>query len=94
MGTKFHILEMDADGNKLDKISIQNIQEPSQMAWDGRSLWITSWYRGLVYKVDVEKWECVGAFPSPVSDATGIVWDGEYLWLTGTYSDLYKMKLE
>ena len=92
-GTRFHLLQMDGDWNLIRKVAIKNIQEPAHLAWDGRNLWITSWYSKLVYKVDIENWKTVGVFTSPASDATGIVWDGEYLWLTGTHGDLYQLKV-
>ena len=93
MGTKFDLLEMGADLNVLSRISIQNIEEPAHLAWDGENLWVTSWYYPLVYKVDIKRREILGAFRSPVSMTTGIAWDGKYLWLTGTYSDLYKLEI-
>ncbi|MFA5143885.1 MAG: hypothetical protein WC522_06965 [Candidatus Omnitrophota bacterium] len=93
LGTRFELLEFDGNLNYSNRISIQDIQEPAHIAWDGANLWITSWYEQLVYKVDVKRWEIVGAFRSPVSKTTGIVWDGKYLWLTGTYSDLYKLEI-
>ena len=93
MGTRFDLLELDGGMKLLKTIAIKNIQEPAHLAWDGKNLWITSWYDPLVYKVDVNKWEILGAFRSPVSKTTGIAWDGKYLWLTGTYSDLYKVEV-
>jgi glutamine cyclotransferase len=93
MGTKFHLLELDKDGHLQSIILIKCIVEPSQIAWDGKNLWITSWYSKLVYKIDIDTWKAVGLFTSPVSDATGIVWDGSYMWITGTHGDLYKLKV-
>ncbi len=93
MGTKFDLLELGEKMNLLSAVSIQAIEEPAQLAWDGEYLWISSWYDQLVYKVDTKRWEILGSFRSPVSKATGIAWDGKYLWLTGTYSDLYKMEI-
>ena len=93
LGTKFDLLEMDGEMKVLRKISIQAIQEPAHLAWDGKYLWITGWYDSLVYKIDIGKLEIVGDFLAPCSRATGIVWDGKYFWLTGTYSDLYRMEV-
>ena len=93
MGTKFNLLELGEKMNLLGAVSIQAIEEPAQLAWDGEHLWISSWYDQLVYKVDMKRWEILGSFRSPVSKTTGIAWDGKYLWLTGTYSDLYKMEI-
>lgn len=92
-GTKFDLLDLTRQMKISGKISIKNIQEPAHLAWDGKNLWITSWYDPLVYKVDVDTWEIVGAFRSPIERTTGIVWDGECFWLTGTYSDLYKLEV-
>jgi len=93
LGTKFYLLEMDKDMSVKRKISIDKIQEPSQLAWDGNNLWITSWYDSMVYKVDIDKMEIVGAFHFPAPKATGIAWDGKYMWLVGTYSDLYQLEI-
>ena len=93
LGTKFSLIEMDKEMKVLRKISIDRIQEPSQLAWDGKNLWITSWYNSLVYKVDIDKLKIMGAFRSPAPKATGIAWDGKYMWLVGTYSDLYQLEV-
>lgn len=93
LGTKFNILEVNDGMNVVEKIRINDIQEPCQMAWDGHNLWITSWFYRRVYKVDMNKLEIVGQFKSPVAKATGIAWDGKYLWITGTYSDLYQLEV-
>lgn len=93
MGTKFDLVELDADMRILGRYRIRRIQEPSQLAWDGASLWISSWYSKLVYKVDVDAMEIVGSFRSPVSLTTGIAWDGSSMWLTGTDSDLYRLEI-
>ena len=93
MGTKFDLVELDADLKVLCRYRMLRIQEPSQLAWDGAHLWISSWYSNLVYKVDVEAMEIVGSFRSPVSLTTGIAWDGSSMWLTGTDSDLYRLEI-
>jgi len=94
LGTKFSLVEMDRQMKVLRKISIDKIQEPSQLAWDGKYMWITSWYNSMVYKVDVDKLRIIGAFRSPAPKATGIAWDGKYMWLVGTYSDLYQLEVK
>jgi glutamine cyclotransferase len=94
LGTKFYLIEMDRDMKVLRKISIDKIQEPSQLAWDGKNLWMTSWYNSMVYKIDIDKMEMVGAFRFPAPKATGITWDGKYMWLVGTYSDLYQLEIK
>ena len=93
LGTKFDLLEMDEKLNLIKKIRIGNMQEPCQMAWDGKNLWMTSWYTRKVYRIDSDKWEITGYFPSPVSQTTGIAWDGKDLWLTGTSADLYELEV-
>jgi len=92
-GTKFHLLKFDAALNTLAKVAINSMQEPSQLAWDGANLWLSSWYDGRVYRVDVDRWKITGFFVSPVSMTTGIAFDGKSLWLTGTASDLYKLEI-
>lgn len=93
LGTKFDIIEMDAGLNTIARIDIGKIHEPAHMAWDGKNLWITSWFSKTVYKVDPAKWEITGYFKSPVSKTTGITWDGRYLWLTGTHGDLFQLEV-
>lgn len=93
LGTKFHLVEMDMDLKVVSTMLIRDIQEPCQLAWDGKDLWISSWYTKKIYRVDIDRWEITGYIRSPVSKTTGIAWDGEYMWVTGTYSDLYQMKI-
>jgi len=93
MGTAYHLLTVDTEGNILAKVKINGVHEPSQLAWDGEHLWISSWYTKRVYKVDTGTMRIMGHFKSPVSDTTGIVWDGPYMWLTGTKSDLYQLEI-
>lgn len=93
IGTKYDILKLDTNMSLLERVSVQIIDEPTQLAWDGKHLWVSSWYGQHVYKIDVANWEVLGAFKSPVPRTTGIAWDGKYMWLTGTYSDLYKLEI-
>lgn len=93
-GTKFHLLKMDSEFNILKKDAITNIQEPSQLAWDGNNLWISSWYNRRIYKIDADTLEILGYIRSPVKKTTGIAWDEKYLWVTGTFDDLYKLELQ
>lgn len=93
MGTKFDLLEMDKDLAIINRVRIARIEEPAHMAWDGKNLWITSWYSRRVYKVDIDKMQVLGSFVSPVGLATGITWDGKRMWLTGTYGDLYELEM-
>ena len=93
MGTKFDLLELDGDMNLLRKVRIKDIQEPCQMAWDGKDLWITSWFYRLVYRIDINTLKITGRFVSPISKTTGIAWDGQQMWLTGTYADLYRLEI-
>jgi glutamine cyclotransferase len=92
-GTKFSLLEMDDSMSVIRKVPIRAMQEPCQLAWDGKYLWMSSWYDRRVYKVDVERMEAIGYFCSPVERTTGIAWDGKYLWLTATHGDLYKIEI-
>jgi len=94
LGTAYHLLEMDEEGNIFKQIKLKGIHEPSQLAWDGKNLWISSWYSARVYRIDTTTMKVIGHFQSPVTDTTGIVWDGRYMWLTGTHSDLYQMEIE
>ena len=93
IGTVYHLVKLDADGNIIEKIKINDIPEPSQLAWDGKYLWMSSWYNKRIYKVDPSTYEILGYFYSPAEDATGIFWDGKFFWVTGTYDDLYQVEL-
>ena len=92
-GTSYHLMQLGEQEHMFSKLRIKRIYEPTQLAWDGKYLWITSWYSQLVYKVDVNTFKILGSFESPVSDTTGIAWDGKHFWLTGTYSALYQLEL-
>lgn len=91
-GTKFEILELDSSLAIMRRIGVGAIQEACQMAWDGSHLWISSWFDGKVYKVDIDRWIIMGHFSSPVELTTGLAFDGASLWITGTNSDLYRME--
>jgi len=93
-GTRFHLLKMDHRFNLLKDHSIEKIEEPCQLAWDGENLWVSSWYDRRIYKMDPDTLEILGYMKSPVKKTTGLAWDGKYLWVTGTYADLYKMELQ
>jgi glutamine cyclotransferase len=93
-GTKFHLLKMDAGLNVLSTAQIVKILEPTQLAWDGKNMWISCWYSNRIYKIDIEKLEILGYLKSPAAKTTGIAWAGKYLWVTGTYDSLYKMELQ
>lgn len=94
LGTKFDILEMDASLSIKTKIAADSIQEPSQLAWDGKYLWVSSWYSKLIYKVDIRQRTIVAVVKSPVRRTTGIAWVEGYLWVTGTAGHLYKMEVK
>jgi len=93
-GTKYHLLQIDKSGDVTKRMRIRGISEPSQICWDGKYLWITSWFTRRVFQVDPNDFRVLGHFVSPAKDTTGIVSDGEYFWITGTYDDLYKIKVE
>lgn len=91
-GTKFNLLKMDEKFNILSTIAIKTIQEPAHLAWDGKNLWISSWYSQRIYKVNQGTLDILGYIHSPAKKSTGIAWDGKNLWVTGTYSDLFKLE--
>ena len=93
LGTKFELVELDADMKIANRMIIKGIHEPDQLAWDGKDLWVSSWYSKRVYRIDTVAWEITGYFNSPVAKTTGIAWDGKYMWVTGTYGDLYQMEI-
>ncbi|MFA6636143.1 MAG: hypothetical protein WCV56_03380 [Candidatus Omnitrophota bacterium] len=93
LGTKYHLLQINKDGGILRKMRIKGISEPSQITYDGRYLWITSWYNRRVFQVDPGDFRVMGHFVSPAKETTGIAYDGEFFWITGTNDDLYKIKV-
>ncbi|MEA3489339.1 MAG: glutaminyl-peptide cyclotransferase [Candidatus Omnitrophota bacterium] len=93
LGTKYYLMQLDREEHMSRKMRIKRIHEPSQLAWDGRRLWITSWYSDLVYKVDVDTFSVLGSFRSPAKRTTGIAWDGKHFWLTGTHAGLYQVEV-
>jgi len=93
LGTKYYLLKFDKEGNISERIRIKRIHEPSQLAWDGNALWITSWYSGIVYKINIDSRKVEGSFKSPAVETTGIAWDGKCFWITGTNADLYKVEI-
>ena len=93
-GTKFNLLKMDDKFNTIKNYQIKDIQEPCQIAWDGKNLWLSSWYDRRIYKLDPDTMDILGHINSPVKKTTGIAWDGAFLWVTGTYSNLYKIELQ
>lgn len=93
VGTKYHLIKMDDKGKVLDKVRIRGIAEPSQLAWDGKNLWISSWFNSRVYKIDINTMERKGSFRVPINKLTGIAWDGKYFWVTGTKEDLYQIEV-
>ena len=93
-GTQYYLMQLDDKEHMSQKFKIKRIHEPAHIAWDGKHLWITSWYNRLVYKVDVETFNVLGSFKSPVNETTGIAWDGEHFWITGTRADLYQLSID
>ncbi len=93
LGTKFGILILDKEFKQAGSVVIKFIEEPAHMAWDGKDLWITSWYSRKVYRVNPNNWEVTGFFRTPFGKATGIAWDGKDLWVTGTYAGLYRIEV-
>ncbi len=92
-GTKYGLVQMDKNLNIVKSYRVKHIVEPSQIAWDGKFLWITSWFDSRVFKIDVASMTIIGSFRFPGKAATGIAWDGRALWVTGTRSDLYQIEV-
>ena len=92
-GTRYHLLKLDENFSVIKKIRIVGIEEPSQMAWDGKFLWISSWFSRRVYKVDPSTAKLLGHFRTGIEKTTGIYYDGRYFWFTGTKEGLYKAEI-
>lgn len=92
-GTKYHLMQLGKDERLFRKMQIKRIHEPAHLAWDGKHLWVTSWYSQRVYKIDVDTFSVLGSFKSPAKETTGIAWDGKYLWLTGSHAGLYQVEV-
>ncbi|MDD4202769.1 MAG: hypothetical protein PHQ52_04825 [Candidatus Omnitrophica bacterium] len=93
LDTKYYLLKFDKKGMLIEKTGIKDIQEPSQLAWDGKYLWISSWNSEKVYKVDISDYSLKGFFKTNIDRTTGIVWDGNGFWVTGTTEDIYVFKI-
>lgn len=93
-GTQYHLLKMDQTGKIIENKKIKGIPEPTQLAWDGSYLWISSWFDRRVYKVDPETYEIKGYFRSGIKKLTGIACDRKNFWITGTRADLYKIEIK
>jgi len=94
MGTKYHLIKLDRDFNILKTFSLKGIPEPSQIAWDGKNFWVSSWFDRKVYRLEPVNFEITGFFKSPVKKTTGVAWDGKYFWVTGTDADLYQLEVQ
>ena len=94
LGTKFHLVEVGGDLKVIGSSRIRGIHEPCQLAWDGKNLWVSSWYSRRIYRIDTGKGGIDAYFNSPVDLTTGIAWDGRNMWVTGTYDDVYVIAIE
>ena len=93
-GTKYQIVKLSRDLKIISRDSLKGVSEPSQIAWDGKYFWVTSWFDRHAYKLDPATFEIKSFFKTPVKKATGIAWDGKYFWVTGTDADLYQIELQ
>lgn len=93
VGTKYHILKVDKNFNLTEKTRLSGIEEPSQITWDGKYLWISSWFSRRIYKIDPGSWKLCGYLRTGIDKTTGIYWDGKCFWFTGTKEGLYKAEL-
>ena len=94
LGTRYYMLKMDGDGKLIERVHIKFIREPSQLAWDGQYLWISSWFDRRAYKVDASAYEIKGYFRTQLEKTTGIAWDGDGFWVTGTDEGLRRIELK
>ncbi|MDD4957196.1 MAG: hypothetical protein PHH49_07010 [Candidatus Omnitrophica bacterium] len=92
-GTKYYLNKVSPEGKIVLRARIKGISEPSMLAWDGKDLWVSSWYYRRIYRIGMDDLGVIGYIISPVDKTTGIVWEDGYLWVTGTYGDLYKLKI-
>ena len=93
-GTKYHVVQFNGNGEMLQKRQLYGISEPSQITWDGKDLWITSWYSQKVFKVNINTLKIMNYFKAPAKKTTGITWNKGYFWITGTYDDLYQVEID
>ncbi|MFH1837226.1 MAG: hypothetical protein ABH862_03830, partial [Candidatus Omnitrophota bacterium] len=83
-GTEYHLVQLNNNGEVLQKRHLRGISEPAHIAWDGEHFWITSWYNQKVFELDINTFEIKRQFKSPAKKTTGIAWDGKHFWITGT----------
>jgi glutamine cyclotransferase len=90
---EYYLLKMDLNVEIIQKFKIEDIPEPSQIAWDGKNLWVSSWLEKRVYRIDEKKMEITGYFNSEIEKTTGLAFDKGRFWVTGTSEDLYLIEL-
>ncbi|GEM_PF-916644 len=93
-GTRYFLVRLNNEGREISRTRMKGIHEPAHLAWDGKNLWITSWFSQRVYRIDEETLDITGSFKSPADKTTGIACDGKYFWITGSYDDLYQIEIE
>ena len=94
LGTKYHIVKLDRDFSIIKRERLKGISEPSQIAWDGKNFWVSSWFNQCVYKLDPVTFKIKSFFKTPIKKVTGVAWDGKNFWVTGTDDDLYEIEVK
>ena len=57
------------------------LERPTGLAFDGRSLWISSADEHLICSVDQEEGSVLRRLAVPIASPWGLAWDGDFLWV-------------
>lgn len=90
---------LDPKSLKVDRTVRVAVKDLEDLAWDGESLWTSSFTqkRGTIFKVSAQTGEVGGFYSLPDPEdcpiVDGLAYDGSHLWLTGKHCPyLYRVK--
>lgn len=67
-------------------------ESPSDLAWDGETLWVADWREGILYRVSPEDGSTLGTIDAPGYRPEGLAWGAGHLFVCDSGSDrVYKL---
>ncbi len=70
-------------------------ENPSDLAWDGQSLWVADWRDGVLYRVSAEDGTTLGTVDAPGYRPEGLAWGMGYLFVSDASSNrIYKLDVD
>lgn len=67
-------------------------ESPSDLAWDGQTLWVADWRDGVIYRVSAEDGAVLGQIDAPGYKPEGLAWGAGFLFVCdGTADKVYKL---